>query len=105
MITQQIQRAIEEKRLLSFTYSRYPRTVEPHVLGVIDHKKQLLAYQVGGSSSGGPGSLPDWRKFDLPKIGGLTVLDETFAGPRPTPTGQHVEYDQILAIVSPGWLG
>lgn len=102
-VEQDIRTAIEEKRFLSFTYSQHPRTVEPHVLGIIDGKRQLLAYQLGGSSSSGS-PLPEWRKFDLPEITDLVILDESFPGARPTPAGRHVEYDRVLAVVQEGWL-
>jgi len=93
-----IEQAIREKKLVQFTYSGHPRIVEPHVLGVNGGITQFLGYQVGGSSSSG--GIPEWRRFDLPKMSGLSIRPETFPGPRPFPSGKHSSWDYQIAIVS-----
>jgi hypothetical protein len=92
-----IKTAIATKRLLEFTYDGLPRIVEPHVYGVQDGKHQLLAYQIGGRSSSG--NLPNWRRMDLDKISNMRMLDQTFPGSRPTPSGKHSSFDTTIAVV------
>ena len=98
MNRQIIERAIKDKCLVEFQYSGHPRTAEPHVLGTSGGALQFLGYQVGGSSSSG-GALPEWRRFDLGKITGLTVSAQKFAGPRPYPSGKHSSWDQQILVV------
>lgn len=74
----EIRVAIRDLRLVEFHYGGDRRVVEPHVLGTRKGVQQLLAFQVSGTSRGGP--LPDWRCFDFQKISGFRVLSETLAG-------------------------
>lgn len=73
--------AISDLQLISFIYDGQSRVVEPHTYGV-DTKGHwaLRAYQVRGYTK--LGQLPDWRFFHVDRISGLTILQETFAGPR-----------------------
>ena len=92
-----IQSAITDKKLLKFDYHGYERIVEPHVYGVKNGKGALLAYQIeGGSSSGG---LPEWRRMFLDEISDIEILDRTFPGRRPTPSGEHSSFDNTILIV------
>ena len=93
-----IEQAIANKKLLEFIYSGHPRLIEPHVLGVNGGITQVLAYQVGGSSSSG--GIPEWRRFDLPKISGLRITDKSFLGRRQYPSGKHSSWDHQIAVVS-----
>ncbi len=78
----QICKAIENQNLIEFTYDGCYRVVEPHTLGVSKlGKDNLSAYQTEGTSV--HGEVPDWKRFTLSKIKGMSVLDETFDGPRP----------------------
>ena len=43
--------AIEHKRMIQLAYHRKSRILEPHDHGILNGSVQLLAYQVGGSSS------------------------------------------------------
>lgn len=95
---QTILRAIAERRLLAFTYHQLPRVVEPHVYGVSHNTKQLLAYQLDGASQSG--DLPEWRRFTLSGISDLTLLQQTFPGARPHPSGQHSSWQQRIAYVA-----
>lgn len=95
---QLIQQAIANKLLIEFVYSGHPRLVEPHVLGINGGVKQVLGYQVGGSSSSGV--IPEWRRFDLPKISGLKITSTSFPGRRPFPSGKHSSWDMQIAVVS-----
>jgi len=74
--------AIQERRLVTFSYDGYRRTVEPHAYGV-DRKghRALRAYQVGGGSESG--EHVGWKLFHADEMQGLSVLPETFPGPRP----------------------
>jgi len=59
---------------------------------------QFLGYQIGGSRSSG-GSLPEWRRFDLAKISGLSITDQKFPGRRPFPSGRHSAWDREILVV------
>lgn len=100
MNQQLIEQAIKEKSVIDFTYSNHRRVVEPHVLGVKDGVVQLLGYQIDGSSSSG-GPLPEWRRFDLNKMSGVTVTNRGFPGRRPFPSGRHSSWDQEFLVVDP----
>jgi hypothetical protein len=91
--------AIADRRLVAFTYKGYPRIAEPHDYGVIKGVPRLLFYQVGGESESG--RPLDWRWAELPKILGLQILESRFPGPRPTRSGQHTEWEVLIATVSP----
>ncbi|WP_445989697.1 hypothetical protein ACSVCE_18945 [Chromobacterium haemolyticum] len=95
---QMISQAINDKKIIEFTYNGHHRVIEPHVLGISRGVKQVLGYQVGGSSNSG--GVPEWRRFDLPGMAGLTVTEEFFPGPRPFPSGRHSSWDVTLVIVS-----
>lgn len=94
----EIKSAIRDKRLVELTYGGDRRVAEPHVLGTRNGTKQLLSYQVGGTSRSGP--LPDWRCFDLPKISGFRILQETFAGAREDDRFRNTNFDIVHAVVS-----
>ena len=68
-----------------------------HVCGVKDGKYELLVYQVRGQSKSG--GLPNWRRVELKKITNMKILEETFPGRRPTPSGKHSSFDNTIAIV------
>jgi hypothetical protein len=74
--------AIQNQKLLRFGYEGQLRTVEPHTYGR-DRKGQrmLRAYQVGGGSNSG--ARTGWKFFCERHMRELTVLEETFRGPRP----------------------
>lgn len=68
--------AIKNKEVLSFTYSRTVRTVEPHLLGYDgDGDLTLSAWQLSGTGTG-------WRDFHVSKLSGLATTGDSFAGPR-----------------------
>lgn len=92
-----IRQAITEKKLVEFQYQDYTRIAEPHVYGRKSGVAQLLIYQVRGGSSSG--RLPNWRRVDLPQVSGFKILTETFAGPRPYPSGEHSSWDETFAVV------
>jgi hypothetical protein len=74
--------AINNQNLLTFSYDGYRRTVEPHTYGV-DRKGHiaLRAYQVGGGSESG--EYVGWKIFHVHEMLGVSVLQQTFVGPRP----------------------
>lgn len=90
--------AIKAKKVLSFTYSGYPRVVEPHVYGIDGGAHQLLGYQIRGSSKSG-GTLPEWRRFNISAMLNLQILDESFLGRRSYPSGKHSHWDEKILIV------
>ncbi|HEY3432915.1 MAG TPA: hypothetical protein VGK09_10240 [Rhodocyclaceae bacterium] len=93
-----IEQAILNKVLIEFSYSGHPRLIEPHVLGINGGVLQVLGYQVGGSSNSG--GIPEWRRFDLPKISELRVTAEMFLGKRTFPSGKHSSWDHQIIVVS-----
>jgi hypothetical protein len=90
--------AIEDRRVVVFVLEGCPRVAEPHDCGVIDGRKRLLFYQIGGVSRSRP--PVGWRWADLLKISGLRLLDRQFEGARPAPSGRHRRWDRLIASVS-----
>ena len=78
----QLTAAIEQRKIVTFTYEGLSRRVQPAAYGVGNRKGKdtLHAYQIGGESQ--RGGIPHWRNFHVEKMTGLTVLDEVF-GPNP----------------------
>ena len=68
-------RAIEERRMIRLLYHRRLRIVEPHDHGILNGSVQLLAYQVGGSSSR---PLPNWLLMKTDTIAELELLEQAF---------------------------
>ncbi|AFU57894.1 hypothetical protein Ngar_c09520 [Candidatus Nitrososphaera gargensis Ga9.2] len=93
-----IRTAIASKKLIEFSYEQKHRIAEPHVYGILNGKRQLLVYQIGGQSSSG--NLPNWRRMDVSKISNMQMLDDHFPGRRPYPSGEHSSFDTVLAVVS-----
>jgi hypothetical protein len=89
--------AITQRRKIRFWYNGKERIAEPHDYGIQDGKTRLLVYQTGGQSSSG--RLPNWRWIDASRIRDLEVLNQTFAGSRPAPSGSHQKWDQLLLRV------
>ena len=96
-MNKQIVNAIRNKKMIEFDYGGHHRIAEPHVYGRNGGVEQLLIYQVGGGSSSG--GLPEWRRVDVPRMSGLVILEKTFPGPRPNPSGQHSSWDETYEIV------
>src|SRR5689334_20079935 len=73
--------AIAKKRLIRFTYKDLVRVVEPHLLGLnkADHL-ELCAFLVRGFTKSD--QRPFWRTYLIEEMTMLTILDETFPGPR-----------------------
>jgi len=89
--------AITGRRLLEFSYGGHERVVEPHVLGLFRGKRQVLTYQVGGTSSSG--IIPEWRRFDVEGMAEVRMSPEHFSGPRDYSTFGHSHFDAVLAVV------
>jgi predicted DNA-binding transcriptional regulator YafY len=96
---QLLRAAIQQTRLLRLRYRNKDRTVEPHDYGQHNGVIKLLAWQIGGSSSG---PLPNWRWMETDQISNAEMLDQTFPGGRPTPSGKHHKWDKLfLRVKSP----
>jgi hypothetical protein len=89
--------AIHGKRLLRFFYKSLPRIVEPHDYGIQNNVVNIFSYQTGGQSSSG--HLPEWRKFAVPSISRLELMDQGFPGSRAAPAQRHQEWDVLFARV------
>lgn len=93
----EIESAIRGKAVVEFNYGGHHRVVEPHVLGMSGGIIQFLGYQIGGTSSSG--GLPEWRRFELNRISGLCLTDQSFPGRRPFPSGRHSSWDRQMLVV------
>lgn len=90
--------AIEHRRMIRLLYHRRNRILEPHDHGILNGSVQLLAYQVGGSSSR---PLPNWVLMKANEIADLELLDQLFPGGRPTASGKHLKWDKLFIRVRP----
>jgi hypothetical protein len=90
--------AIEHRRMIRLVYHRKNRIVEPHDHGILNGSVQLLAYQVGGSSSR---PLPNWVLLKANEITDLELLDQNFVGGRPTASGKHLKWDKLFIRAKP----
>ncbi len=72
--------AINQMRLIEFTYHGNPRVVEPHTYGN-DTKGHdaLRAFQVGGYSSSGS---YDWKMFHISKMMNIQISNLSFSNTR-----------------------
>lgn len=92
----QIIEAIENRKLLEFTYDGYFRIVEPHTVGISrTGKETLAAFQIDGDSN--RGSVPCWGQFSVSKIENLQILDEIFTRTRPGYTRGDSRMDEIFS--------
>lgn len=99
---QLLRTAITQRRLIEVVYNGKRRIVEPHDYGIHNGSAKLLGYQIAGESSG---RLPNWRWMEVDQISGLKILDQTFPGGRPSPSGKHHEWDEIFIRVKPASKG
>lgn len=93
-----IRHAIGHKRLIEVVYFDKKRIVEPHDYGIHKGTVKLLAYQIGGASSG---RLPNWRWLEINRITEIQLLDRTFRGGRGTERQTHHQWDEIFMRVKP----
>lgn len=97
-LDQLLRTAIEQTRLLRLRYRNKDRVVEPHDYGQQNGVVKLLTWQIAGSSSG---TLPNWRWLEADLISEAELLDQTFPGGRPTPSGKHHKWDRLFLRVKP----
>jgi len=90
--------AIKNTRLIQLIYKNRVRIVEPHDYGIHNGSVKLLSYQVGGTSSG---PLPNWRWMEVSAMSDIQLLDQTFPGGRPKPSGEHHLWDELFIRVKP----
>ena len=90
--------AIENTRMIRLTYHRKNCILEPHDHGILNGSVQLLAYQVGGSSSR---PLPNWVLMKANEITDIVLLDQIFTGGRPTDSAKHLKWDKLFIRVKP----
>ena len=93
-----IRTAIERTKLLRLHYRNRLRIVEPHDYGVHNGVIKLLTWQIAGVSSG---PLPNWRWMETDLISDAQMLDRTFPGGRPIPSGRHHRWDKLYVRVRP----
>jgi len=93
-----IRTAIAQMRLVRFRLGGLLRIAEPHDYGIMKGTLRLFVFQVGGESRSG--RLPDWRLVTLAEASAFELLDRTFSGRRPAPSGKHQHWDRLFASVS-----
>jgi hypothetical protein len=96
-IDELLRAAITQKRKIRFFYGGTERIAEPHDYGIQNGKTRLLAYQTGGRSNSGP--LPAWRMVDVSGMTQLELLEKTFSGNRPAPSGRRQQWEQLFIRV------
>lgn len=100
VVDRRVRQAIEDRRLLKLSLYGKVRILEPHDYGIRRGERQLLGYQIAGDSSSG--GLPDWRWIRLAYAEDVEILEATFPGRRPVPTGEHATWDELFARVGEG---
>ena len=58
----------------------------------------FLAYQIAGQSASG--NIPGWRRINVDEMSLAKVTSQPFVGQRPYPSGEHSDFDTILAAMS-----
>lgn len=96
----EVRDAIAGQRLLELSYDGGTRVVEPHVLGLVGGRPEVMVYQVRGFSRSG--GIPEWRRFFLDDVSRVRVLEEPFTPRHPVPLGRYGAWDEILAVVGEG---
>lgn len=89
--------AIAGRRMLELTYGGGRRVVEPHVVGLVRGRAELMAFQVRGHSRSG--GLPEWRRFYLDEVSDVRVLEEPFTPRHPVPRGRYGAWDEVVVVV------
>ncbi|WP_429924516.1 WYL domain-containing protein [Agrobacterium vitis] len=85
--------AIENKKVLQFSYHGTQRTVEPHLCGYnTNGKLTLSAWQLTGTGEG-------WRDFVIPEISNPAETGATFSATRPGYNKNDSTMSRILARV------
>ena len=56
----------------------------------------VAGYQIAGSSSR---PLPNWILMKVQEMDDLELLEQTFPGGRPTPSGKHLQWDILFIRV------
>jgi hypothetical protein len=98
MLDKLIRTAIRRRRLLQYRYRERNRIVEPHDYGILGGSIKLFTYQIRGSSSE---PLPNWRMMFVAGISGAQMINESFPGGRPVPSGEHHKWEKVFARVKP----
>jgi hypothetical protein len=96
-IDELLRTAISQLRQIRFCYGGTERIAEPHDYGIQNGKTRLLAYQTGGRSKSG--RLPAWRLVDVDGMTQLEVLEKTFSGNRPAPSGRRQQWEKLFIRV------
>lgn len=90
--SQEVYRALDRNKLLSFYYDEQLRVIEPHAFGITkDGNLAVRGYQVSGESSQ---PLPGWRMFRLDKFEHARALATDSHAPRPDfkPNDKHLAH-------------
>ena len=83
-MNQLIVQAIRGKRLIKLTHKGIMRVVEPHAYYLTKNGyEKLAAYQVKGGHSSQNRKDDEWVYPNVADLKDLSLLEETFSGPRP----------------------
>lgn len=76
-----LQQAVNQRQLLTFTYDDKLRVVEPHAYGIDKHGDQVIrAFQVDGESAT---TRSSWKLFKVNRMVDARIVEGTSAAPRP----------------------
>lgn len=90
--------AIDQRRLIQFTYDGHPRVVIPACYGVTTKgNRALRAFQIEGSGTSDT-EPPYWRLFTEDGMQGVVVLERTFAEVPPDYNPNDAHLDVICCL-------
>src|SRR2546430_1750170 len=88
--------AIEDRRMIRLRYHGRIRILEPHDHGILNGSIQLLAYQVGGSSSR---RLPNWMLMKADEIGPIFIVGNRTIPKQSAISEKWLDYGKILVVL------
>jgi hypothetical protein len=96
--------AIENSKQVSAVVRELPRVFCPHILGTMNLRCSVVAWQFEGLSTAG--DLPNWRRFELDDITSMELVDGPWhQGFRRLRGPRKFDFDRVDAIADPGHLG
>jgi len=96
--------AIENLKPVRAVIRELPRVFCPHILGIVNQRCSLVAWQFDGYST--IGDLPNWRRFDLDEITAMQVIEGPWhQGFRRSRGIKKFEFERVDAIAGPEHLG
>jgi len=96
--------AIQNSKPVSAIIRNLRRVFCPHILGTMNLRCSVVAWQFGGYST--IGDLPNWRRFGLDEITSIQIIDGPWhRGFRRSDDTKKFEFDLVDAIAGSEHLG